>query len=228
MARLDTLALIETPEGIALRLRAAGVAPRAAAWAIDLLVRLVVLWVLSIALAFMGKAGVGPLLIAMFLIYWFYPVVFEVLRDGQTIGKRALGIRVVHANGTPVGWQASFVRNLLRTVDTLPIGYVLGMIASFIDPSSRRLGDMVAGTLVVYTEPALRHVIAPNVPTVHPPVSLTSEDKAAIVAFAERAGLLTPERQLELAAIAAPLTQAEGATAVQRLLGMAAAILGRH
>lgn len=228
MPRLDTQSLIQTPEGIALRLRPAGVVPRAAAWAIDFVIRVVAMWVLAFGLVFLGNTGMGLYLIALFLIYWFYPVLFEVLRDGQTVGKRALGIRVVHANGTPVGWTASFVRNLLRTVDMMPFGYAFGMIAGFIDRQGRRLGDLAAGTVVVHAEPAQIHVSAPNVPVVHSSVVLNGDEKAAIVAFAERAGQLTPERQLELANIVAPLTQADGAAGVQRVLGMAAAILGRQ
>jgi uncharacterized RDD family membrane protein YckC len=86
----------------------------------------------------------------MFVVFWFYPVLFEVLDRGRTPGKRALGLRVIAVNGAPVGWLAAFTRNLLRTVDMLPFGYATGLIASLADPWGRRLGDMVAGTLVVH------------------------------------------------------------------------------
>jgi uncharacterized RDD family membrane protein YckC len=225
---LDTLTQVETPEGIALRLRAAGMLPRAAAWAVDFGIRLAVVWVLSILLAVLGETGMGLYLIFLFAVFWLYPVLFEVLRDGQTIGKKALGLRVVHANGTPVTWLASIVRNLMRTVDMLPMLYGFGFVAGLIDPRSRRLGDMVAGTLVVHAENPHQHIAAPNVPIVHPPVVLSAEEKAAIVAFAERAQQLTGERQQELADILPMLTDARGATAVQRLLGMAGTLLGRR
>lgn len=225
---LDTLTQVETPEGIALRLRPAGMLPRAAAWALDFAIRLAVLWILSILLLMLGETGMGLYLIALFTVFWIYPVLFEVLRDGQTIGKKAMGLRVVHANGTPVTWIASIVRNLMRVVDMLPLVYGFGFIAGLIDPRGRRLGDMVAGTLVVHVEKPQVHIAAPNVPVVYSPVALSSDEKAAIIAFAERAQQLTAERQRELADILPMLTDANGNTAVQRLLGMANAFLGRR
>jgi uncharacterized RDD family membrane protein YckC len=225
---LDTLTQVETPEGIALRLRPAGMLPRAAAWALDFAIRLAVLWMLSILLLMLGETGMGLYLIALFTVFWIYPVLFEVLRDGQTIGKKAMGLRVVHANGTPVTWIASIVRNLMRVVDMLPLVYGFGFIAGLIDPRGRRLGDMVAGTLVVHVEKPQLHIAAPNVPVVYSPVALSSDEKAAIIAFAERAQQLTAERQRELADILPMLTDANGNTGVQRLLGMANAFLGRR
>lgn len=225
---LDTLTQVETPEGIALRLRAAGMLPRAAAWAVDFAIRLAVVWVLAILLAVLGETGMGLYFIALFLIFWIYPVLFEVLRDGQTIGKKALGLRVVNANGTPVTWLASIVRNLLRTVDMLPFCYGFGFVAGLIDPRGRRLGDMVAGTLVVHADSPQQHFAAPNVPVLHAPVQLGASEKVAIIAFAERAQQLTSERQQELANILSMLTDAQGAIGVQRLLGIANSLLGRR
>src|SRR5262245_53862085 len=104
---LDTLTLVETPEGIALHLRSAGVFPRACAWVLDALIRLAFLWLCGMLLGALGASATGVYLICMFVIVWFYPVLFEVLRDGQTPGKKAMRLRVVNANGTPVGWVAS-------------------------------------------------------------------------------------------------------------------------
>ena len=202
--------------------------PRAAAWAIDFAVRGAVLYVLSILLMALGEAGIGLYLIVLFVLFWFYPVLFEVLRDGQTIGKRALGLRVVNANGTPVTWLASIVRNLMRTVDMLPFCYGFGFVAGLVDRHSRRLGDMVAGTLVVHVERPQHHLAAPNVPVLHAPVALAPEERIAIIAFAERAQQLTPDRQQELANLLPMLTDARGAVGVQRLLGIAASLLGRR
>ncbi|WP_439334215.1 RDD family protein [Tahibacter harae] len=227
MTLVDTLTLVETPEGIALRLRAAGMLPRAAAWVIDLAIRIGVLWVCAIGFALAGEFGMALNLILMFSLTWGYPVLFEVLRDGQTPGKMALGLRVVNANGTPVGWVASIVRNLMRTVDMLPILYGFGLVSGLIDRSSRRLGDIVAGTLVVHVEPAHGHSAAPVVPAVPSPLPLPAAEQGAIVAFAERSRQLTPERQRELAELLPQLTQARGAVAVQRLLGLANSFLGR-
>lgn len=225
---LDTLTLVETPEGIALQLRSAGAMPRACAWLIDMLIRAAILWALAAAISLLGESGVGLYLIVVFVLFWFYPVLFEVLRDGQTPGKKLMRLRVINANGTSVTWIASIVRNLMRTVDMLPFCYGFGLITTLVDVHSRRLGDLVAGTLVVYAEAAGGQSAAPTVPVVNPPPGLTPGERAVIIEFAERAAQLTSERQQELAALLPMLTHGHGALAVQRLHGMAGALLGRR
>jgi uncharacterized RDD family membrane protein YckC len=224
---LDTLTLVETPEGIALQLRSAGAMPRACAWVLDTLLRAGGLWLVATLLAVLGAGGMGIYLIVLFATMWIYPVLFEVLRDGQTPGKRVMRLRVVNANGTPVTWLASIVRNLMRTVDMLPFCYAFGLLGCLIDRHGRRLGDIVAGTLVVYAEAPSKLAAAPDVPIVQPPLPLPPDERAAIVDFAERSAQLTPERQQELAMLLPMLTRARGAAAVQRLHGMACAFLGR-
>ena len=123
---LDTYREIETPEGVELHLRAAGPVARALAYSIDLLLRGVVMFVLSIVLSVTGRFGMGVFMIVIFLMEWFYPVLFEVYRNGETPGKRLFGLRVVNDNGTPVGWGPSLVRNLLRAVDFMPAFYAFG------------------------------------------------------------------------------------------------------
>src|SRR5690606_13759230 len=131
----------------------------------------------------------------VFVLLWAYPVVFEALFDGQTPGKRALELRVVSGDGAPVGWLAALVRNLLRTVDMLPVGYGFGLVSSLADPYGRRLGDLVAGTLVVHA-PRLRTVPQPPLAGLHAPAHpLQPQEQAAVIAFSERAAQLTPERQ---------------------------------
>jgi uncharacterized RDD family membrane protein YckC len=224
---LDTLRQVETPEGVCLHLHPAGVLPRAAAWAIDFAIRAAALMGFSAVFAVLGETGAGLTLLAMFALYWLYPVLFEVLGDGQTVGKRVVGLRVIHANGTPVSWLASIVRNLMRVVDMLPVLYGFGVAAGLIDPQGRRLGDMVAGTLVVHAAPVPLALPPPEVPVLLPDVLLAPEEKAVIVAFAERAATLTPERQEELANLLPQLTNAQGKLAVQRLMGLASGFLGR-
>jgi len=224
---LDTEALHETPEGIALRLRAAGAAPRALAWLVDAGIRFGVFTVLATMLSFLGESGQGLLLILLFLLMWVYPIAFELLMDGQTPGKRVVGVRVVHANGTPVAFTASLIRNLMRTVDALPIGYAVGFFSCAIDPHARRLGDLVAGTIVIHVERAAHNATIPVVPGFVPALALPADEQAVVVAFAERAALLTEARQVELAALLPTLTRAQGALAVQRLLGYANQIIGR-
>lgn len=225
---LDTVREVHTPEGVALRLPAAGPVPRAVAWLIDLAIRGALLMAISLVLGLLGRFGSGLYLIVLFVVFWGYPVVFEALYDGQTPGKRALSLRVVSADGAPIGWMASFVRNLMRTVDMLPFGYGAGLVASLADPWSRRLGDMVAGTLVIHA-PRERTRIDALAFAPHAPVApLQAHEQVAVIAFAERAHTLTGERQQELAEIVSPVTGARGETGVLRLLGVANWLLGRR
>ena len=225
---LDTYREVVTPEGVALHLPVAGPVPRAVAWGIDLAIRLGILVLASILLALLGAAGKGLYLIVNFLIFWAYPILFEVMWDGQTPGKKAMSLRVVNGDGAPLGWLAAITRNLLRTVDMLPFGYAAGLIACLADPHARRLGDMVAGTLVVHNERERDHAAAPVNAVLAPSVGLQPAEQAAVVAFGERAPLLTPARQEELANIVEPLTGSRGQGGVLRLYGMANWLLGRR
>jgi len=225
---LDTVREVHTPEGVALRLPAAGPVPRAFAWLIDFAIRFALVIVASMFLAFLGRFGMGVYLVFLFLVVWGYPVAFEALWNGQTPGKRAMSLRVVAAGGAPVGWMAAFVRNLMRTVDMLPFGYAFGLASSLVDPWGRRLGDVVARTLVVHA-PRTREGAHSPVNAVHvPAVPLLPGEQAAVIAFAERANMVTPQRQQELAGIAAPVTGAQGDAGVVRLFGIANWLLGRR
>ncbi|TWT22478.1 RDD family protein [Luteimonas marina] len=225
---LDTVREIHTPEGVALRLPAAGPVPRAFAWLIDLSIRFALVLVASMFLGFLGRVGIGVYLVFLFLVVWAYPVAFEAMWDGQTPGKRAMRLRVLAADGAPIGWMAAFVRNLMRTVDMLPFGYAFGLSSSLIDPWGRRLGDIVARTMVVHA-PRVREAAGAHVNAIHaPPVPLLPGEQAAVIAFAERAGTLTPQRQQELAGIAEPLTGAQGDAGVVRLFGVANWLTGRR
>ena len=225
---LDTYREVVTPEGVALHLPVAGPVPRAMAWGIDLAIRLGILMLVGTVLALLGAAGQGLYLILMFLIFWAYPILFEVLWDGQTPGKKAMSLRVVNGDGAPVGWLPAITRNLLRTVDMLPFGYAAGLVACLADPHARRLGDMVAGTLVVHNERERDAAAAPVNAVLAPSVGLQPAEQAAVVAFGERAPLLTPARQEELANIVEPLTGSRGQSGVLRLYGMANWLLGRR
>ncbi|GAA5068086.1 RDD family protein [Lysobacter panacisoli] len=225
---LDTYREVVTPEGVALHLPAAGPVPRALAWVIDFLIRMAMVFVSGIVFGLLGRGGFGFQAVMVFLVYWFYPVLFEAMWNGRTPGKRALGLRVIANNGAPVGWLAAFSRNLLRVVDMLPFGYATGLVAGLLDPWGRRLGDMVAGTLVVHDarphEPSpapVKHALAPS-------VALRPYEQAALVAFGERGPHLTEARQAELADLAEPLTGARGTAAVTRLYGIANWLLGRR
>ena len=225
---LDTLRIVDTPEGITLRLPAAGPVPRALAWVIDLCIRLAMIFACSMFLGLLGKAGMGIYFVLLFLVFWGYPIICEGLFNGQTPGKRVLSLRVVSGDGAPIGWLASIVRNLMRTVDMLPFGYACGLVSGLVDPWGRRLGDLVAGTMVVHVPKTRRLPVMEGDGVMAPALPLRPADQQAIIAFAERAPRLTPERQVELADIAAPATGAQGGEGVRRLAGIAHWLLGKR
>jgi uncharacterized RDD family membrane protein YckC len=227
-AALDTVRHVYTPEGVALRLPAAGPVPRAVAWLIDTAIRWGILTVAGLLLAVLGKPGAGLYLLVYFVVFWGYPILCEVLFDGQTPGKRALELRVIADDGAPVGWLASIVRNLLRTVDFLPLGYGVGLVASFADPWGRRLGDMVAKTMVIHAPRDRKTLHPPEAGAQAPLQPLQPQEQAAVIAFSERSPQLTQERRVELANIAAPAVGVGGAVGVLRLQAVANWLLGRQ
>lgn len=225
-AQLDNTHRVETPEGIDLLLRPAGLVPRALAFGVDLLIRGALLAALGFGFALLGKFGVGIGALLLFLVQWWYMVLFEVLNQGRTPGKQWLGLRVIHDDGTPIGWASSLTRNLLRFVDMLPFGYFLGALSCLWHPSFKRLGDLAAGTLVVYRE---RHIAAPALPPadpIAPPLTLTLPEQRALIAFAERHGTLSTERRKELASILAAPLQVEPDQIEVHILGIARHLVG--
>jgi len=227
-AMLDTRRQVITPEGVPLQLPAAGPLPRALAWLLDLLIRFCILFLMAIPLMFLDELGQGIHSVIMFLVFWAYPILFEALWRGQTPGKRALGLRVIAADGAPLGWMPAITRNLLRTVDMLPIGYALGLLCTLFDRHGRRLGDLVARSQVVHVS-ARPETVKPVVESVvAPPLPLRPDEQAALLAYAERAPRLSAGRQVELAELARPLTGTGGQAGVLRMYAMANWLLGRR
>lgn len=214
---VDTLRLIETPEGVDVRLSLAGPLPRAAAWGLDALIRGLLYLVVSPLMALAGL-GVGLYLLVIFLVEWFYPVWFEV-RGGATPGKKALRLAVVHDDGTPVGPSASLLRNLLRVVDFLPLLYVTGLVSMVLDRDFRRLGDLAAGTLVIHVPRPVEVRRFPMRPPRAPGQALDLATAQAILDFAERCPRLSAARRVELAEVL--LGEPRGEAAVEHLLGIA-------
>ncbi len=223
---LDTRYQVETPEGIDLILRPAGLLPRALAYAIDLAIRGAIMLVLFIALALLGQLGFGLGLILMFLLNWWYMVLFEVLNQGRSPGKQIMGLRVVHDDGTPIGWSASLVRNLLRFVDLLPFAYTLGALSCLLHPTFKRLGDIAAGSLVVYRDEKTQRPELPDAEPERAPFDLTLADQRALLGFAERQADLSPARRAELAGILAAPLNVMPQQAQARINGIARGLLG--
>jgi uncharacterized RDD family membrane protein YckC len=146
---LDTIRKFEVPEGVDLELRLAGPVIRINAWLIDFIIRSVIQTVIYFVLIWFSSIGWGLILLEFLIIEFFYPVLFE-LHQGATPGKKILSLYVCHDDGTPVNWQSSMLRNLLRVADFLPFAYATGLITMLINRDFKRLGDLAAGTVVVY------------------------------------------------------------------------------
>ena len=228
-AKLDTLQAVELADGVEIRLRIAGPLPRVGAYLLDLLIRVGLLIVVSILLSLAGMAiggrvAFGLILLVWFLLDWLYPVVFEAGRRGATPGKRVVGLRVVQATGSPITLGQAAVRNFLRFIDGMPIfSYAFGMTSCLASRLFQRLGDLAAGTVVIYDRvPPLPVVVAP--PPIAPvplPVGLTADETRALVLFRERAGLWSEGRRVEIADQASALSGASGPVGVSRLMAMA-------
>lgn len=204
---LDTAYNIGTPEGVELRLPVAGLAARSLAWLLDALIKFLALTVISITLELLGDLGAGIYLLMVFVLLWFYNVLFEVFNHGTTPGKHALGLRVMNANGTPVGWSGSLIRNLIRFVDVLPGCYAFGCAAVLLSKQFQRLGDLAAGTIVVYAPKQVANSKQGDASPVPLKARLSLDEQQAIVSFGERANLLNTERAAELAAILEPVLE---------------------
>lgn len=222
--RIDTTRDAETPEGVVLVLRAAGPLVRSFAWLIDAIIRALFYLGLVATLPSMGNFGVGILLLVLFFVEWFYPVLFEIFMNGATPGKAILGLRVTGDDGLPVSWFGSLTRNILRTVDFLPFLYGTGLISMLMSRNFQRLGDMAAGTLVVYTRSLETKTNLPVQPAVRLPADLDGDEQHAIVEYARRLPRMSTARADELADILKPWL---GERANRKsLVGMASTIVG--
>src|SRR5262245_53445827 len=228
---LDTVVSAETPEGILLELRPAGLTARCYAFGLDWVVRIALIYTTAIVTSFAGGLGLAFWIILLFGLEWFYPVVFELTPSGARPGKRVFGLKVVMDNGLPVTAAASVTRNLLRAADFLPFLYGVAIVTVLLRRDSKRLGDIAAGTLVVHEPRAVSRVPHAEFEPVAPAPPLAPQDQAAVIALAARASTLTPERLDELAALAGAVSGnagESGPAVTGRVLGVAQWLLGRR
>lgn len=227
--RLDTLQPVELADGVEIQLRVAGPAVRSTAWLIDLLIfSLIMLFgLLLLNLVVAGWVGheISQGFTALFLFsgVWFYNVFFEAGKKGATPGQRWMKLRVASITGGPVTVSQAVLRNFLRVIDFMPFMYLTGFLACLFTRRFQRLGDLVAGTVMVYADsPPLKKVETQiQVERLAPPVVLSREEQAALHQFIERAPHWSDERRVELANLVEPLTQASGMGGLRRLCGMA-------
>ena len=146
---------IDTPEQVHMSFELAGIGSRFVALALDMLFQsvaftllMVILAALSVTMVNLGSWAIAGVIVAAALIFFVYFILFEGLTHGKTPGKMICGLRVIRDDGRPLDWNGTLARNLIRLIDFLPAFYAVGVISMFISKESRRVGDMVAGTLV--------------------------------------------------------------------------------
>lgn len=205
----------------------AGPGLRLFAWATDLLIQFAFLllagWVLLSGDD--TKAGGGIFLVLLFVVWWGYPVLFEVFAQGRTPGKRWQGLQVVKRDGLPVGWRESILRNVLLAADFLPLLYGTGFACMAIDDKFRRLGDLVAGTLVVHRERKWTPSVGDGIDPVPLPFPLLPAEQRALLDLLDRLGDLPPARAVEIGDQAEVLTGTVGGESTRRLRAMATGLL---
>ena len=216
---------VETADHVVLRYDLAGVGTRGSAALVDGLLSLLMVIGLAIGAAIIGSnlpvavaAPLAGVTIFAILVSWVaYFVLLEWLWNGQTIGKRRAGLRVIGPDGEPARFTAVLIRNLLRVVDFLPAYYALGVVAIFLSPRSQRLGDLAAGTYVVRApKPQLDWLslrtlgpAAGAVPVAGATVRISGESQRLVREFVSREGTLAAgDRERLAAAIAGPLRDA--------------------
>ena len=159
---------ISTPEGLEVELNLAGLGSRIAASLVDALILGIVLILAAFGIFGLADRLSSPLLaigfgwLVVMLITIGYFVAFEAFNEGRTPGKSLVGIRVIGADGQPVRFGPSLVRNLLRLVDLFPVLPVLGPISILVSDRNQRLGDLAAATLVVRRERPSGGSVAPT------------------------------------------------------------------
>lgn len=200
--------IIDTPEQVHLEFVLAGIGSRFMAIFLDVLIQIVlygVLVLISLALGISGFFNAGRsiwwialLTLVIFCIYWGYYAIFEALWKGQTPGKRWAGIRVIKDSGRPINAFEAIGRNLVRAVDFLPAFYGVGVVTMLLNAKNRRLGDYVAGTIVVHESSDRESSLFFNTPTrtdftLHQAAGLTLQEAELIETFLARRLEIPPE-----------------------------------
>ncbi|HST57279.1 MAG TPA: stage II sporulation protein M [Longimicrobium sp.] len=201
---------VETPEHVSIGYELADLGSRFTAMLLDYLL-IILGWAgMWLAMRTAGRAlgenlatgvGLGITIFVGFVLQWGYFMFFEGLRDGQTPGKRRMGIRVVHDGGFPVTMRAAAVRNLLRVIDLLPPpSWAVGGLSMMLHPQTKRIGDLAAGTVVVRdrTGQPIPEETARTQATPLGPPRMTDEEFAAVQMYASRRDALDGAVRAEL------------------------------
>jgi len=208
---------IETPEQTVLEFEIAGVGSRFLALAWDTLIQILIGIALVVCVAILGiampnssNAGiwfVALIVLGFFVLYFGYFAIFEAIWNGQTPGKRKEGIRVIKDSGRPITPAESAARNLMRIVDGLPALYAVGICSALLSRQNKRLGDFVAGTIVVHekalldAKPVWQSAQAGQMPptTTYGSERLTLEEFTVIEVFLNRRSSLPSDVRFNMA-----------------------------
>lgn len=230
--QLDTTIDIITPENISFQYEVAGPFRRVPAFLLDLGIRIAIVFSLVLMLGLLNASQV-VVIVTVFLTYfvleWFYGGVLETYWNGQTIGKRMMGIRVLSVDGQPINGLQGMMRNILRLADLMPLipasafgdGWyfpiptgMIGLVVPLLNPRFQRLGDLVCGTIVIVEEKS-RLLVAADFKdarvkqlAVQLPagVQLSRKTSQALATYVERRRYLSAARLAEIAAhLAKPL-----------------------
>ncbi|QDU58996.1 RDD family protein [Aeoliella mucimassa] len=217
--QIDTHIRVVTPENIGFEYRVASPFERLIAYLLDTLVMGITIFLLSLIIMFttgmvgLPEVGMGAWLIVTFLITWFYGGFFETYMNGQTPGKRAMGLRVVRTNGGPINAGQAVLRNFLRVADGLPTWsifiptYLVGLVATSLNTRYQRLGDLACGTMVIVEERTLasrfnemKDVMLTPIENMLPLDAMPSRSLAkAISQYVDRRRYFGPARRAEIA-----------------------------
>ena len=237
---MDRTLDVRTPESIAFSYELAGIGSRFLALAVDLLIQIIVLLLIVWGIVqigghapvahakalpqgerFWSNVAVALIIAFLFTLFFGYFIVFEALWNGQTPGKRALGLRVVRDGGYPIDFSASLIRNLIR-VGEMGLGfYAISAVVALLSEENKRLGDIAAGTIVVRDarmqrpDDLLRGV--ETEPLYASTAYVSGEERAIIKRFLERRDDLEPERRRVLAAQIAERVRPRVPSDLQRL-----------
>ncbi len=198
--------LVLTPEKSVVSFKVAGIGGRMMAQIIDVMILGGAITVTSIIFAILSIGSEALLGVYIFIIsasFFVYFILFEWLWNGFTPGKKAMGIKVVSYDGTPVTLRGATYRNLMRPGDFLPFFYFTGFIACFLNEKSQRIGDLAAGTIVIYeSKPNPHYMVTPHHAGEHPfensvgqLTTMTMEEYFAIKKLADRFPELPPSIQ---------------------------------
>ncbi len=215
--QIDSTIDIATPENIGFQYQVAGPFRRLPAFLIDLIIRMLIWGALAVAVAItdllLGGLASAFGLLAWFVLEWFYGGLFEAYWNGQTPGKRLLGIRVVTVEGQPINAMQAVLRNVLRFADMMPImpfmlpTFVVGLITASLNRRYQRLGDLVCGTMVIVEQRSwLLGVVRLKDPRAAELAALLPADfevsrslARALATYVERRDFFGPARRREIA-----------------------------